>query len=281
MDNGSELAALVALLEYGQHSQSWIRQQTMTGIMPSQIIRDDPKAATHLDCAVSDIGTWQTGGTTVLPWFDAKYPARLRKTRTFPLILFARGKIVPDDLGVCVIGSRNANTQDLEVARLITRQLVSERLTVVSGLARGVDRAAHREALTVKGRTVAVIGNGVDYYYPPENVRLQETIETRGLVMSQFWPGAKPSRGSFPTRNITMNGYGAGNIIVCASEDSGTRHQAKAAMVEGRPVVLMRPVYETTSWGRELADQSRLVAVADSANQAVDSLLTVLDGPVF
>lgn len=100
MDNGSELAALVALLEYGQHSQSWIRQQTMTGIMPSQIIRDDPKAATHLDCAVSDIGTWQTGGTTVLPWFDAKYPARLRKTRTFPLILFARGKIVPDDLEV-------------------------------------------------------------------------------------------------------------------------------------------------------------------------------------
>lgn len=280
MDSGSELVALVALLKYGQHSRSWVRQQA-TAAMPTQIIRDDPKAATHLDRAASDIEAWQTGGITALPWFDVRYPTRLRKTRTFPLILFTRGKIVPDDLGVCVIGSRNASTQDLEVARLITRRLVAERLTVVSGLARGVDRAAHREALAVRGRTVAVVGNGVDYYYPPENVRLQETIEARGLVVSQFWPGSKPSRGSFPARNITMNGYGAGNIIVCASESSGTRHQAKAAMMEGRPVVLMRPVYETTSWGRELADRSRLVKVADSAGQAVDGLLTMLDGPLF
>lgn len=277
MDSGSELSALVALLEYGRRSQSWIRQQAMTGALPSQVIRDDPKAATHLDRAASDIET----GITVLPWFDAEYPARLRKTRTFPTILFTRGKTAPDDLGVCVIGSRDANTQDLEVARLITRRLVAERLTVVSGLARGIDRAAHTEALAVRGRTVAVIGNGVDYHYPPENVRLQKTIEAKGLVVSQFWPGAKPSRGSFPARNITMNGYGAGNIIVCASESSGTRHQARAAMVEDRPVVLMRPVYESTSWGRELADSSRLVKVADNAGQAVDSLLTMLDGPVF
>lgn len=280
MDN-SELTALVALLEYGQHSQSWIRQQATAGSMPTQILCSDPKAAVCLHRAASDIETWETGGITALPWFDARYPTRLRKTRTFPLILFTRGKIVPDDLGVCVIGSRNASTQDLEAARLITRRLAAERLTVVSGLARGVDRAAHREALAVRGRTVAVIGNGVDYYYPPENVRLQETIEARGLVVSQFWPGAKPSRGSFPARNITMNGYGAGNIIVCASEGSGTRHQARAAMVEGRPVVLMRPVYETTSWGRELADRSRLVKVADSAGQAVDGLLTMLDEPLF
>jgi DNA processing protein len=125
-------------------------------------------------------------------------------------------------------------------------------VTVLSGLAAGIDATAHRAALAAGGRTVAVVGTGIRKYYPVENRALQDEIAERGLVLSQFWPDAPPRRQSFPIRNATMSGYGLGTVVVEAGEHSGARIQARVAVEHGRPVVLTDLVVERNEWARAL-----------------------------
>src|SRR5581483_252563 len=112
----------------------------------------------------------------------------------------------------------------------------------ISGLAAGIDTAAHTAALESGGRTVAVIGTGITRCYPAANIELQEAIAHSGLVLSQFWPESSASKASFPMRNATMSAYGRATIVVEASEQSGARIQARLAVAHGRPVVLMNSV---------------------------------------
>jgi len=150
--------------------------------------------------------------------------------------------------------------------------VVEAGLTVVSGLAAGIDTAAHTAALDAGGRTVAVMGTGLERTYPATNKNLRERIvANRGLVMTQFEPDAPVKPANFPMRNAVMSGYGITTFVVTASEHSGTRSQTKNAVKHGRGVVLARRVAETTSWGRELA-RSGQACVAESSSDVLDQV---------
>lgn len=112
------------------------------------------------------------------------------------------------------------------------------RLSVIAGLAEGIDTAAHRAALVAGGRTVAFIGTGIDKRYPAANIEIHDEIAHSGLVLSQFYPGAGPTKHTFPMRNVLMSGYGLATIVVEAGEYSGSRIQARTAGEHGRPVIL-------------------------------------------
>lgn len=272
MSISEELVALVALLRYGsfQTSQMALRQRLIDGDSPSLILAEDPNSELIYDRAVSDTDKWITSGERPLSWLDSDYPQQLREVHDFPPVIFVRGKLAQPDNGICIVGSRKAGQAAIEAATQIAHLIVKENWTVVSGLAEGIDTAAHSETLKLGGRTVAVIGNGIDYYYPPKNRGLQHAIEDRGLVISQFWPGTTPKKYSFPMRNAVMSAYARATIIVSAKENSGTRHQAKQAAAHGRPLVVSRAVYENTTWARKLVDDPNVLArVADSAEESV------------
>lgn len=272
MSISEELVALVALLRYGsfQTSQMALRQRLIDGDSPSLILAEDPNSELIYDRAVSDTDKWITSGERPLSWLDSDYPQQLREVHDFPPVIFVRGKLAQPDNGICIVGSRKAGQAAIEAATQIAHLIVKENWTVVSGLAEGIDTAAHSETLKLGGRTVAVIGNGIDYYYPPKNRGLQHAIEDRGLVISQFWPGTSPKKHSFPMRNAVMSAYARATIIVSAKENSGTRHQAKQAAAHGRPLVVSRAVYENTTWARKLVDDPNVLArVADSAEESV------------
>lgn len=272
MSESEELVALVALLRYGSFRTSHmaLRQRLIDGDSPSLILAEDPDSELIYNRAVSDVDQWITSGERPLSWLDSDYPQQLREVHDFPPVIFVRGKLAQPDNGICIVGSRKVGQAALEAAAQIAQLIVHQNWTVVSGLAEGIDTAAHIETLNRGGRTVAVIGNGIDYYYPPKNRGLQHAIENRGLVISQFWPGTSPKKYSFPMRNAVMSAYASATIIVSAKENSGTRHQAKQAAAHGRPLVVSRAVYENTTWARKLVDDPNVLArVAYSAEESV------------
>jgi len=169
---------------------------------------------------------------------DAGYPANLREISTPPERLFVRGTMTEDDaLAVAIVGSRTATSYGLAVAERLAAELAGRGITVVSGLARGIDSAAHRGALRVGGRTLAVLGSGVDVIYPPENRRLAREIEGHGALISQFAPGTRPLAGHFPARNRVIAGLSLGVVVVEAAERSGALVTARLALEEGREVM--------------------------------------------
>jgi DNA processing protein len=183
--------------------------------------------------------------------------------------------LVEGDVGFSVVGSRKASERGVRMAGAISALLVEKDLTVVAGLAEGIDTVAHRSALDNGGRTVAVIGTGIDRYYPPANHDLQQQIEREGLVLSQFWPGSPPSKQSFPMLNAVMSGYGFATIVVEAGEQSGTRIQARLAVHHGRPVILTDAVVEATYWGKKLLEKPDvyLASSLDEISALVDQLV--------
>ncbi len=221
--------------------------------------------------ATAQVASWGTHGHQVLTILDDGYPVRLASVHQAPPLLFAEGNVLADDMGVSVVGSRVASPEQLGAAAATARRLVGHGLTVVSGLAAGIDTAAHEAALAVGGRTVAVMGTGLAHTYPSANRGLRRRIVAGGgAVFSQFDPDDRGGQHTFPMRNEVMSGYGVATIVVAAAEKSGTRHQVQAAVRHGRGVVLARPVAESTSWGRALAEQPS-VRVAATAGEAADA----------
>ncbi len=144
---------------------------------------------------------------------------------------------------------------------------------MVSGLAAGIDTAAHRAALAHASRTVAVIGTGLCHSYPPQNAPLQRQIATEHAVVSQFWPEAPPTRRSFPMRNAVMSGMTLGTVIVEASQTSGARIQARLALSQARPVFLWQQLV-AQPWAREVASRpgAHMVASADEVVETIERL---------
>ena len=167
-----------------------------------------------------------------------------------------------------MVGSRKASTHGLSFATEVAARLVAEDLTVLSGLADGIDRAAHTAALAAGGRTVAVIGTGIAKTYPAVNKELQAEICRRGLVLSQFWPDAPPQRHNFLMCNALMSGYGYGTVVVEAGEQSGARAQARMAVEHGRPVILSKLVVDKNEWAKRLVGRPG-VHVADTPQQVL------------
>ena len=190
--------------------------------------------------------------------------------------LYLRGDRTLLELGtrVAVVGSRQASPQGLEWTRLVTEALVDRDVTVVSGLALGIDTVAHRTALDRGGKTMAVLGTGLDQYAVGSNRRLQDEIAERGLLVSQFATGSTPHRSNFPRRNKTMALLSDATLVVEATQSSGTRHQGWEAIKLGRPVLFLRRFLERTSaeWPREMVEYGAFAFDARSLPRVLDEL---------
>ncbi len=219
--------------------------------------------------AARQIAGWRAAGLGVHTFRDVSYPAQLREIHQVPPVLFSRGTLRPGEAAVSVVGSRRACDQSVDWASEMSSALVSAGITVVSGLAAGIDTAAHTAALDAGGRTVAVLGTGINRVYPAANRDLQERIAGEGLVLSQFWPDAPATRKSFPLRNATMSGYGRATIVVEAGETSGARIQARVGVEHGRPVILRDCVVRANEWAAALQHRPG-VHVVSSTDEALD-----------
>ena len=169
---------------------------------------------------------------------DSNYPELLRNIFDPPPVLYVKGTFSERDrLAVAVVGSRKSSSYGRLTAEKICLDLVSRGVTIVSGLARGIDSFAHRGALKGGGRTIAVLGNGVDYIYPRENRRLYEEIVEKGAVISEFPLGTPPDRKNFPVRNRIISGLSLGVVVVEAGDQSGALITADQALEQGREVL--------------------------------------------
>ena len=220
--------------------------------------------------AATEIAAWCGRGIELLSALDDSYPAALRAA-TAPPLLFVNGRLTEaDDPSVAGVGTRRPSRRGRAATTAVVRLLIEAGTTVVSGLAAGIDAAAHVTALGAGGRTIAVVGCGLDHCHPPGHAALQRQIAGRGAVVSQFWPEVPPSRTTFPMRNGVMAALTRATVIVEASETSGTRIQARLALADRRPVLLLAPVMGQP-WAQELATQPG-VTVAETTREVADAL---------
>lgn len=176
------------------------------------------------------------GGRIVTFW-DDEYPEQLKRIYDPPPYLFLLGSLVEQDrYAIAIVGTRNPSSYGKLMAEKFTAELASLRLTIVSGLARGIDAVAHTIALKSGGRTIAVIGSGIDVIYPPENKKLAERITSQGAVLSEFEMGAKPDAEHFPRRNRIISGLSLGTLIVETDVDGGAMLTAQWALDQNREV---------------------------------------------
>lgn len=270
-----ETAALLALLRTRPRGSCWgsvAAQVSYLGSASGLLNSGDdglfqsPEVVDALAAATSEVESWRAEGLRWVTVLDDAYPKRLRDIREIPPFLFYQGQLTADDQGMSVVGSRSASDWGVDFAGDAARLLVGAKLSVLSGLAEGIDTAAHTAALDAGGRTVAFLGTGIQKNYPASNRILQAEIVRTGLLLSQFYPQTAPTKHTFPMRNATMSGYGLATIVVEAGEFSGARIQARLAGAHGRPVILTSRVVRGTQWGAEMSKQPN-VRVVDSLNE--------------
>ena len=190
-----------------------------------------------LDAGREEAAAARLGARLVTP-LDVEYPAPLKSIYDPPLCLYVRGTLESKDAqALAVVGTRRASHYGLAQAERLAYQISKAGFTVVSGLARGVDTAAHRAALKAGGRTLAVLGGALDKVYPPENRELAEEIAGQGALLSEFPLGREPDRTTFPYRNRVVSGLAKGVLVVEAGLDSGAMNTAEQALEQGRSVL--------------------------------------------
>lgn len=281
-----EHVALVALLRTLNAGERWstvtervLEQGSAVTVWEDKVggtLLPDPALSTAYEQAVADVKEWASVGYVMIGILDQEYPARLREIHQAPPFLFAAGELRADDPAIAVVGSRKASDRGLGIATAIADAIAQRGVTVLSGLAAGIDAAAHKAALAAGGRTVAIIGTGISKQYPAANRALQQEITSKGLVLSQFWPDAPPQQHNFLMRNAVMSGYGRATVVVEASEKSGARAQARMAVEHGRPVILTDQVVTMNEWAKALVDRPG-VYVARGYDEALKHIDAVLD----
>lgn len=176
-------------------------------------------------------------GIKILTWQDETYPQRLKEIDQPPPVLYLRGEYLPDDLfAVAIVGTRRVTPYGRQITEELSAFLAAHGITVISGLARGVDAIAHQAALKAGGRTLAVLGSGVDKIYPPEHRALAEQIMEHGALLSDYAPGTPPDASNFPPRNRIISGLSLAVVVVEAGETSGALITAEFAAEQGREV---------------------------------------------
>ncbi len=180
----------------------------------------------------------EKSGVSAFDWHSDRYPWRLKETPDAPPVLYCRGELLDsDDVSVAVVGTRRPTDYGGRVTAQLCRDLAERGVVVVSGLALGIDAHAHRATLEAGGRTIAVLGNGLDHVYPRENLRLAERIVAEGgAIISEFHLGARPEASNFPRRNRIISGMTLGTLITEASETSGTRWTVYHALEQNREI---------------------------------------------
>ncbi len=194
----------------------------------------EPRARVDLDREVRRVAAV---GAHILTWEDEGYPKLLAEIPDPPPILYVRGELKPEDAwAVAVVGTRRVSTYGREVTRRLVSVLAQSGVTIVSGRARGVDAVAHQTALEVGGRTIAVLGCGIDLVYPPEHRELARRIAAQGALVSEYPLGTQPEPGNFPPRNRIISGLSLGVVITEAGRNSGALITADYAAEQGRDV---------------------------------------------
>jgi len=204
--------------------------------------------------ADAELGSCLQNKVQVLTLGDSAYPKLLREIFDPPLVLFCKGDIeCLSRHSISIVGSRRATPYGINVAEKLARELAGRGLAICSGLARGIDTAAHRGALEAKGKTVAVLGSGLNHIYPRENKKLAFLIETHGCVISEFPMNTSPSPQNFPIRNRIISGLSLGTCLVEAAEFSGSLITGRLALEQNREVfAIPGNITSKTSFGPNL-----------------------------
>ncbi|OIO35098.1 MAG: DNA protecting protein DprA [Candidatus Omnitrophica bacterium CG1_02_44_16] len=228
-----------------------------TGILNSVMARKVEDAPRRYS-AQQEIKDAAKQGVRIITLFDEGYPKILKEIYDPPFVLYAKGEFIGADANaVGVVGSRGASAYGMSCADIFSSKLSRYGLTIVSGLARGIDTASHRAALNANGRTIAVLGSGLNNIYPPENEGLFAEIAEKGVVVSQFALNTAPLACNFPIRNRIISGLSRGVLVVEASFKSGALITARFALEQGREVFAIpgKVTSETSSGANELIKQ--------------------------
>ncbi len=223
-------------------------------------------------------------GVTLISLDDDLYPTRLAETYGPPVLLYVRGTPLPCDVNsVGIVGTRRASHYGRLTAERLAGELAARGVTVVSGLAAGIDSAAHRGALDAGGRTIAVLGCGVDVVYPSANRELMETVIEHGCVISEFPMGTKPYKQHFPQRNRVISGMTLGTVVVEGSRTSGALITARRAMEQGREVFAVpgRALDEGSEGPHSLIrDGAKLTETAEDIMEEIEVHMTTIPAAV-
>jgi len=214
----------------------------------------------------------RTPDTRLVTVLDDDYPRNLRRVYDRPPFLFVRGSLREEDArSVAVVGTRRASAEGRALARDMAAALTERGVTVISGLAAGIDTEAHTAALDAGGPTIAVMGTGIDRVYPKENAALAERIASNGALISQFWPGAPPRSHNFPLRNVVTSGIAIGTVVIEASSTSGAKMQARLALEHGKRLFLVENLVLQEEWAQRYKSR-RGALVVRSVDEVVEAL---------
>ncbi|PRH80742.1 DNA processing protein DprA [Streptomyces solincola] len=273
-----------ASLDWSLLARSAHSPESLAALMDGQILEDSRAAtknrpllqqalAAGLDDARAriddEIAAADKAGARLVTVLDADYPANLRVIGNLPPFLFYRGELDPRDArSIAVVGTRQASKDGLRRAARMARELVDHDVVIASGLAKGIDAAAHEATLNADGRTFAVMGTGIAApIYPAENRPLAKTIlASGGALLSQFWPTSPPAKYTFPRRNIVTSGATLGSVVIEASNTSGAKMQARLAAEHGKLVFLIRSLADTQPWAKKMLDEDRAILVTASGD---------------
>ncbi|MBI2955456.1 MAG: DNA-protecting protein DprA [Chloroflexi bacterium] len=213
-------------------------------------------------------------GVDILTWDDSRYPERLKHIYASPSVLYLKGEILPqDDWSIAVIGTRRASIYGKQVTEQLVAGLVANHITILSGLARGIDSYAHQACLDAGGRTIAVLGSGLDVIYPPENARLARRIIDNGALLSEYPLGTKPDANNFPQRNRIVSGMSLGTLVVEGDTGSGAMLTAGFALDQGREVFAVPgSIFHHTSKGTNKLIQRGAAKLVVTAQDILEEL---------
>ncbi|PJE98132.1 DNA processing protein DprA [Streptomyces carminius] len=273
-----------ATLDWSLLARSAQRPEGLAALLDGQL-REDSRAATknrpllqqalaaglddaraRVDKELAEAGK---AGARLVTVLDEDYPANLRVIGNLPPFLFYRGQLDQRDArSIAVVGTRQASEDGLKRAARMARELVEHDVVIASGLARGIDAAAHQATLTAGGRTFAVMGTGIAApVYPAENRPLAKAIlASGGALLSQFWPTSGPARYTFPRRNVVTSGTTLGSVVIEASSTSGAKMQARLAAEHGKLVFLIKSLTDTQPWAKKMLDEHRAIQVTASSD---------------
>jgi DNA processing protein len=218
--------------------------------------------------AEAEMNLCEKNGVQIITLADKDYPETLSLVENAPPVIYVKGTLEKDDIkSIAVVGSRRATGYGLDVAARFSRQFAQERITVISGLARGIDSAAHASALAAKGRTIAVLGNGLMKHYPPENRKLEDKIIENGALLSEFPMNVGPDKSNFPRRNRIISGLALAVLVIEADIKSGALITAKHSLDQGKDVFAVPgPIFSIYSKGPHYLIRSGARLVEDAAD---------------
>ncbi len=248
-------AHLAAMVEHAGSAIAILAHSYRSSAAQAALFESNPDPL--IERALREVDSWDDLPYAAWTVLDEEYPSLLRTVHNRPPLLFVEGNADLMELtGVSIVGTRQATDAGLRRATKLAKELGRRGLVIVSGLAAGIDTAAHTAALDVGARTIAVVGTGLQRTYPKANTFLARRIVNEGgALVSQFLPASPPTQSSFPQRNVTMSGLSVATVVVEASATSGARMQARSALQHGRTVFLLRSLVDQHEWAQAMVDQ--------------------------